>query len=267
MKISVFYNHIQEAEKQTGRSRIDIMKELKAAGIDGVELGYQEYPPLAEFRQELAECGMEVSSIYRFFHYETDPDPAAGRELVEEAAALGCRKIMPIPGFYLPDVDRETVCQRMVQPLTHLVACAAQKGISVVMEDFDSTESPIATSKGMKWFADRIPGLFYTFDCGNFYYSGEEELSAFDVLRDKILHVHCKDRALAPLHGEAPLLCPTGARIYPSPFGSGVIKTGEIMKRLKEIGYDDYLVIEHFGAANQMEYMLNSAKWLKEWIG
>lgn len=40
MKISVFYDHITQAEKQTNRSLDDLLGEIKEEGIDGVEINY-----------------------------------------------------------------------------------------------------------------------------------------------------------------------------------------------------------------------------------
>lgn len=41
-----------------------------------------------------------------------------------------------------------------------------------------------------------VPGLKYTLDTGNFAFSDENVLEAMEVMKDYIVHVHCKDRAV-----------------------------------------------------------------------
>lgn len=266
MKLATFYNHIQNARKQTGLSLLQVLTRLKEAGITGIEIGYEDVNDLLSMRKELDRLGMEVSSIYRTFAFESDGDPTPGRELVDAAVLLGCKKIMPIPGFYPTGIDRDSVRRTMLKPLSDLVTYAQTKNITVTMEDFDNASSPIATSEGMKWFADRIEGLYYTFDTGNFYFAGEDEGDAFENLKDKIRHVHCKDRSLSPVNGENPFVCVNGTAVYPVSYGGGVIRCQEVLDKIRATGYDDYLVIEHFDANDQMGFMMQSAVWLKNWM-
>lgn len=69
--------------------------------------------------------------------------------------------------------------------------------ITVVIEDFDDRNSPIACVSGMKWFAEQVPGLCFTFDTGNFIIHGEDIFAAWEELKDKVVHVHCKDRKIS----------------------------------------------------------------------
>ena len=50
-------------------------------------------------------------------------------------------------------------------------------------------------------------------------------------------------------------------------FGAGFIRTDEILDRLQAIGYDDYLTIEHYGAADQLNTILASARYLRKKAG
>lgn len=40
--------------------------------------------------------------------------------------------------------------------------------------------------------------LKFTLDTGNFAYSDEDAVQAYEVLKDYIVHVHCKDRNVDP---------------------------------------------------------------------
>ena len=92
---------------------------------------------------------------------------------------------------------------------------ARSKGIAPTIEDFDDSKSPIATARQMLWFAERIPELKITFDTGNFMFSGEDELTAFGLLKDRIAHVHCKDRTFSKNSGE-PKAAADGRIMYPA---------------------------------------------------
>ena len=263
MKISVFYVHVREAAAQAACDPKDLLPVLTGAGITGLEMDLNELGDLTGTKAMLDEAGMEVSNICCMFRWENGPAPARSQALLEAAAYLGCHKIMPIPGFFPEGCDRDAVLERMAACLDDLYTDAAAAGLTVSLEDYDNIASPIASASGMKWFADRVPGVGFTFDTGNFNYVGEDELEDFELLKDRILHVHCKDRANRALNGEAPQITVDGRKIYPCAFGSGFIRTDEILERLKAIGYDDYLTIEHYGAADQLNTILQSARYLR----
>ena len=46
--------------------------------------------------------------------------------------------------------------------------------------------------------------------------------------------------------------------------GDGYLPIGELVRRLREIGYDDYLAIEHFDAPNQELCIRRSAEFLQK---
>ena len=140
--------------------------------------------------------------------------------------------------FFPEGADRTEVLEQMAACLKELAEAAFAQGLIVSLEDYDNASSPIATAEGMKWFADHVPGVGITFDTGNFSYAGEDELEAFELLQDRIVHVHCKDRADRSLWGEQPTRTMDGRKIYPCPFGAGFIRTDEILDRLQAIGYD-----------------------------
>lgn len=264
MKISVFYNHVCEAARQRNISEKAVLAAIKAEGMEAVELGFGEYDSREKLREKLAEAGMAVSSIYRFFSFEKGCDEQAIDELVAEAIFFESPNIMAIPGFIPKGESREEVSKRMLVPMRELINRASAAGIRVLIEDFDASDSPTADAKGMRWFADRLPELGMTFDCGNFYFTGENELDAFSLLKDRIVHVHCKDRAKKPFDGEKPSKRLNGELMYPSPFGDGIIPSQDIFKLLKGIDYNGYLVAEHFDASDQMSFMIRSAQNIKD---
>ena len=88
-------------------------------------------------------------------------------------------------------------------------------------------------------------------------------MQAYEVLKDYIVHVHCKDRNADPaLTGEHRY----NRGLLAAAVGSGYLPMKEILDRLKESGYEDYIAIEHFNAADQVAFMEQSAAFLQQYL-
>ncbi|WP_075678603.1 sugar phosphate isomerase/epimerase family protein [Roseburia sp. 831b] len=137
----------------------------------------------------------------------------------------------------------------MAEGLNQIAEYGKQMGIAVTVEDFDDRKSPLSCVGGILWFLKQVPLLKVTFDTGNFIIHGEDIMSAWDILQEKIIHMHCKDR------GEEPVAV-----------GDGYIPMHELMEKIRASHYEGYLAIEHFDAQNQEQCMEKSAAFLqKEW--
>lgn len=292
IKLSVFYEHLREAMEQTGKSLAELLREARRAGITGVELEFStlfEYP---ELNREIKDAGMEISNLYQFFdfgnHYAAGMH--TGRKMIDLAKKMGIPRVMIIPGFLEQEQSRllnkasasyeetkaymETLPEilSMRDALAELTEYATERGIMVSMEDFDSFTSPIARMNPLRWFLEQVPNLKHTLDMGNYAFSNESAAQAYELFQDQIGHVHCKDRGeeteedpaiweeLGLPYGEA-LAHRRGLR--PVPVGDGYMPIAELVGKLKENGYQGYLAIEHFGAPDQLGFMLKSAEFLK----
>ncbi len=313
-KISFFYEHVREGAHQRGLSIDAVLKECSGAGISGLEMEYKvlkEAP--ADILLSLARAHMEVSCVYEFFDFETldqaayEAELARGKEMLEHLNRLQIKKAMIIPGFLkkqeaarlqalAPDFAKtaafmensKSICQ-MRDALAALVALGQELGITLCIEDFDSAESPIARISQIKWFLEEVPGLGFTLDMGNFAYSKEDVRLAYELLKERIVHVHCKDRGQASsemtlavsreeeqvaFRGEARKTAPAPSEadqlswgLEPVPTGGGYLPIAELIKALQEKGYEGYLAIEHFGAADQIDFMEQSAAFLRGVLG
>lgn len=295
IKLSVFYEHLREASQQTGKSMEELLKITKGCGIDGIEMDFSvllEDPGLA---RKFKEYGLEISNAYQFFDFGSRYAAGMhlGRKMINTAQTMGIQRIMIIPGFLEEDKARELnrvsayyeatakymeaspEIQSMRDALQELTEYAKERGIMVSMEDFDSFTSPIARMNPIKWFMEQVPGLMHTLDMGNYVFSDEDVQEAYEMFRDKIGHVHCKDRGeeqenspelwenLFLYEDEVPR---NRKGLKPVAVGDGYMPIEALVLRLKEQGYKGYLAIEHFGAPDQLEYMEKSAEFLKNLI-
>lgn len=265
MKLSVFYHHVAQGAEQRNVTLPEALRAVRGWGVEALEVEFSSAGGCVECAEQIRREGLEISSIFGFFDFLHTGDCRPAYSMVDTAAALDVRKVMAIPGFFQDGdlAQRADACRKnMAAAMNGLCDYAARCGITVMTEDFDNGASPIATGGQLVQLCGAVPALKIAFDTGNFMFSGENEIAAFEALRDRIVHVHCKDRSRSAASGGEPLICADGTRAYPVPVGEGCVPIRELLLRLREIGYDGYLAIEHFGAPDQLEYIRRSAAWL-----
>ena len=149
--------------------------------------------------------------------------------------------------------------QNIVHALSSLAEYAALRGVTITLEDFDGFLQPFARTYPLLWFMEHVPGLRYTLDIGNFAFSDEDVSYAAWLLKDYIVHVHCKDRAESPLvHGR---FC---RGLGQTPAGTGYLPMARLLTDLEAHDYDGYLAIEHFDAPDQEKCIQRSAAFLRD---
>ncbi len=263
MKISVFYEHILDAVKQTGKKISDVLIEVKKAGIDYVEIDALRLDTdMKQVLEELREAGIAISCIYRTFDFGRKDNYDSGCRLVDMAVATKAKSILVIPGFTAEGDDRQLMMQNMAKAMNIICAYGRERDILVTIEDYDDCIAPFSTIEGLKWFMDNVEGLGCAFDTGNFLYSEENVLDAYDVLKDSIVHVHLKDRSFAQNDG-APKNTIKNRTMYPVSTGSGCIPMEQIIRQLSKNGYEGIYAIEHFGSKHQLDDMIKSAEYVK----
>lgn len=263
MRLTVFYDHIRQAEGQTGKSFEEIAHALVKAGVSGVELDYGEL--VKEPRRlcaRLKRAGLPVSCVYAFFDWGSPGNGLDYRRVIRRLSRCHVTHLLAVPGFVRDGQDREECRAQMAQTLAECCRYAGRYGISVGMEDFDDARATFACTEELLWYLEQVPELSCTFDTGNFLYSGEDALAAWEKLKNRVGYVHCKDRSFAVKEKEEPKLTISGRAMYSAPVGSGVIPMQELVKRLRESGYDGVFAMEHFGSQSMYEDMLASAAWL-----
>ncbi len=294
MDISVFYDHIIQAGEQTERSADLLISEIKEDGISAFEINLTYLLGHQEIYSLILQKKMKISCIYEFYDltgYDGTKD--AGRtpegrakcsyadlvQHIETAAKTGAEKILVVPGFLSEKeaaglngcTDKETVHSymddspaicNMRDALADAVRYAEKYEISVTLEDFDDLKAPYGTPYQLMWFMEKVPGLKLTFDTGNFALQESDVLEAYGLLRKYIVHVHCKDRG-ETANGSTGMI---NRGMAVSAVGDGYIPVADIVRGLKQSGYDSYLAVEHFDAPDQMGYIKRSCENIKRFL-
>ena len=288
MKLSVFYDHIKEAEKQSNLAFAEILKEVRKAGITGIEINFSCLKENKEkILEELKTAGLCISSIYELYNWGNKPDLSYAKEHVDLAVEVGAEKILVVPGFVSKSEERQLTrykddplklfaymehnvkIRRMKENLNELVSYAKKQSteeqpLFVTLEDFDYKLAPYRRAEELKYFMEQVPGLRYTFDSGNFAYSDEDAQKAYELLKPYIVHVHCKDREREKKIKY--LATHVNKGLASVAVGSGYMPVEKVVYDLLRSGYDGYFAIEHFGAKNQMETIKASAEKLKKYF-
>ena len=269
MKTAVFYEHILEGAKQSGKSVAELMEKCASWNIRGIEIGDALLRENKEEIKDLLEKNhMQVSCSNAFYDFGHNPDAAQGKKQIDLAEEFGVSKVLIIPGELSENesaalnalsaskeqtdsyMSENASIQNMVQALKELVAYGKEKNILVTLEDFDGPVQPFARMYQLLWFMENVPGLKFTLDTGNFAYSDEDAVQAYEVLKDYIVHTHAKDgrrnyyRAPEEVYGlvEAEMLAsPSFTEL---PLGTGNVDFAAYLKALDEIGYHGFLTVE-----------------------
>ena len=270
MKLSVFFDHVLQAREQTGKTIEELLTGVRAAGIEAVEINLDYLCEHPEVWDALKKADLGVSCIYEFYDMGRSDESEKACRHVETAVKAGANRILVVPGFLSGEAslqmqkampvqenivgffERNDEIKRMAEGLSFAAKYGTEKGVAVTVEDFDGLDSPLAGMYGICWFLQQVPELMYTLDTGNFLFYGEDVLDAYELLKDRIAHVHCKDRQPK-----------TNASVQT---GTGYVPFKEIVGRLIARNYDGYLAIEHFDVAGQEECIRGSAEFLKEMV-
>ena len=272
-RLNIFLEHIFEGAQQQGTSLESTLIQAQKMGYSGLECDLWRLNDRAEVKRQFDSCGLSVSSVYNMYDFLRD-EPVISKEKMrrhlETTAYFGADKVLAIPGFFQPDDDREAGYRKFAEQLAVMCELAAQYGITVTLEDFDDSSSPCCDTAGLERLLTAVPGLRFTFDTGNFAYVLEDPAHAYARLKPYIAHVHLKDRSRdvsrSNADGSNAKADLSGMEMYPAECGGGYVGMEELVRQLLADGYAGDFSVEHFGAADQLEYMRRSAENVRRWI-
>ena len=256
-QLSVFHHHVIDFAKQRGIPIEKALAETRAMGFDGLVTELALLSDGEQLRQLLADNGLRILSIFAYIDFVHDAPQACARkteEFLRAAETFGAGNVLVLPGVFREGDDEDAGLDRICEGLTAVCRQAAPLGIDVTIEDFGFGNAPNGDIAGCARILDRVPGLKFTLDTGNFTCFGEDPHDAYPHFRDRIAFVHLKDHPLGPDGPD-----PNGA----IPVGDGALDLGRLIRRMLDDGYAGDFAAEHFGLADQETAMRHSASFCR----
>lgn len=227
----------------------DIIREVKAAGYEAVELVLRDTGELslerseAELRQladHARDEGLYLASVCPGLREDrpnlTHPDPEVRarsvdtfRRLIDAVAAMGIDNLLVVPGLVSEEIAYDEAYWRALQGMQALAPHAEQAGVNLAIEYVWNKFllSPMEFAR----FCDEVGSdrVGFYFDTGNMVITGYPEQWA-RICGRHLMKVHFKDFKRQGYQW-TPLL-------------EGDVNFPAVMAELRRIGYDDALISE-----------------------
>ena len=259
MKKSI--NYWSFAERLASGSKMsleDCMQLAKKAGFEAIELTVAEEGELSlnstrrdveKIVETAEEVGIELSSLATglFWDYSLSSsndkvrDKAKGivKKMLELASYLGVDTILVVPGsvdvFFKPETEvihYDLAYERSLESLRECLATAEKYKVNIGIENV--WNKFLLSPLEMRDFIDKLDSdyLGAYFDVGNVLLTGYPE-QWIRILGKRIKKVHIKDfkGAIGNVNGFCDLL-------------EGDVDWAEVMKALREVGYNGYITAE-----------------------
>ena len=267
MKKAVFYENIFDGVQASGA---DMERTLAGFREEGMELLYLSPDSWVRDRESLSpmlrKLGIGIEGMHGWCDFPQNPDSLRYREMIDLAAEAGAGNLLIVPGM-LHTGDTAAAVDAIVRGMRKAVEYGRERGIPVLMEDFDGLLSPYNSIFGLRYFLENVEGLGCAFDTGNFVIFHEDELKAFDLFAEKIQTVHLKDRLADPVHPNGYAnICADQKPAWACAIGSGYIQIAEILNRLRRRNYSGNIIVELYGVdpAFVLEDVSRSLRWLRQ---
>lgn len=272
MKYSTFFNQItlavdlgEEKNMEAALTKLT-EKELKATDLHTVDVDKFGADYINKLHSDFA---MAPSSMFYLLEFEhKNPNVLKilkedSKAQLEKCAAVNSPLFMPVP-FILENHESNEARNEALKLVTAYVAdlneLSAQYGITVVVENFSNTNTTLAYISDIEHILNEIPSVGYVLDTGNFWFGGDDMLTACKKFAPKTLHVHLKD--LSPKANGFLDIC--GKAADSVAIGEGILPIFDAVKYLKGNGYNNALTVEINHESNLMPTMIKSLENLKK---
>lgn len=206
---------------------------LEIRNVDNINVSDITVEKAREVRQKLDEAGLIVWSIGSplgkiGIHDDFAAHLEKCRHTCEIANILGAKRIRMF-SFYTPKgEDPYTYESEVVEKIAQMLQIAKQYDVYLCHENEKGIFGDNADR--CRRLLDALPELKCVFDPANFIQCGQETLSAFALLKDRIDYLHVKD-ALAD-----------GSVV---PAGKGIGNLSQIVAACKELGVNNLTIEPH----------------------
>ncbi|WP_010094783.1 sugar phosphate isomerase/epimerase family protein [Ornithinibacillus scapharcae] len=260
MKVSVSMYSLNQVIQEEGWSIVDFINYAKEMNLDGVELldfyWKNEAEEVEEVLAALKTNNLPVSAydVTNNFVKETAKERALEVEKInagiQMAKKLGTNIVRVFCGDLSGDLTYQDGQDWIVEGLKESAKLAESEEIFLAVENHGLLAGK---SVQVEEIIQKVgsPYVRSTFDTGNFLLVHEASETAFDRLKDYIVHVHFKDfRVKGSSEQVNGFRSTEGVELIGTVPGDGQVNLEYIINGLKENNYDGWLSIEYEGFDN-----------------
>lgn len=250
-KISVFAIHISTIAQQENISFAEAAVKVRQMGYTGADVftAEEDIVPVLDSLGFAHSCAIVQINYLNDEHVEgVDPNTlrgsfSAGWGDLENAAISFVKRHHYQRLMLVPLVVRQTTTPEDDEKVRRHVAafvdrCQAE-GIDLVVESYENEKSLCYGTERLQVLLNNSEKLGVAFDIGNFTFAHEDPLLAFEILKDRVRHVHLKDRASLE-------------DMTSVPAGTGCSKIEAVLHKMQEMGYDGWYTVEIFGSQQML---------------
>lgn len=263
MKLGISSYSLYSAMKVGEMSILDVMEWVAEQGGEHIEivpnLGFtlEDGGLVSEIREKAREVGLDISNYAIGANFITESEEKFQAEIervkneVDIANQLGVKLMRhdvawrPIPETSIQQFESDL--PKLVSACREIADYAAQYGITTSIENHGYYVQASDRVQSLINHVDR-PNFKTTLDVGNFMCADEDSISAVKKNISYSSMVHIKDFYLRSTHpGEGWMETISGNYLRGAIIGHGDINMWEVIKIVKNSGYDGYLSVEFEG--------------------
>jgi sugar phosphate isomerase/epimerase len=195
-------------------------------------------------RKMLSDAGVRVSGLA---YYERDSNPAYVphmKNLIAMAEVLGAC-VCTFAGFPAQGKSKlQTIREDMPKIFDPLAKDAEKRGVKIAFENWFATN--LQHLDCFKAVTEALPqsNIGFNFDPSHLVWQEIDHLAAVEEFKTRIFHTHAKDAAISQAKLQRIGVLEGGWWQYVIP-GYGILDWGQYIRKLREVGYDGVLSIEH----------------------
>lgn len=263
MKLGISSYSLYSAMKTGEMSILDVMEWVAEQGGEHIEivpnLGFtlEDGGLVSDIREKAREVGLDISNYAIGANFITESEEKFQAEIervkkeVDIANQLGVKLMRhdvawrPIPETSIQQFESDL--PKLVSSCREIADYAAQYGITTSIENHGYYVQASDRVQSLINHVDR-PNFKTTLDVGNFMCADEDSISAVKKNISYSSMVHIKDFYLRSTHpGEGWMETISGNYLRGAIIGHGDINMKEVIKIVKNSGYDGYLSVEFEG--------------------
>jgi len=243
LPISIFCDHIVSIAQQKNISFEAAAEEVRKIGYSGVDVWIDQD---SDQMKTLHKLGFTIPCAVFAVDFFDGPQTDAVNAAEEFVTKYHIENVLLVPGCGSEDRYPD-----VIERISAFVKDASALGFKVMIEDFDNVDSPTCGTAKVSRVLESVSGLYHNFDSGNYLFSGEDCMRPLELFRNRIAHVHLKDRV-----SETDFACPA--------VGAGCIPVVYVIRSLVGNGYTGWFTVECFGNDDMLSTVRDSYENVKQ---